>query len=332
MITGGATERHRAPRLALFNHKGGVGKTTLTIDIAIAISKMGKRVLLVDSDPQCNLTSHLIPADEVDELLNESDTESGRTVWSALKPIVEATGNVGYVEPYERRANLFLVPGDIRLSVFEADLNELWAQCYQRKPKGFRGTTSLSALVNEIATRLDVDLVFYDSGPNIGSLNRVVILDCNYFVIPAACDQFSVRALSTVGRTLVSWIREWQTIAELAPAATYLLPGQPRFLGYIPQRFRVYGQKLTADHSEYEMLLEKHVRSDIISILREIDPQLAAGSPQDFMLGQVKDFGTTVSAAQKDQVPIAEKNAAAKEIFAAIATKILHRLGILQAS
>lgn len=330
--TGGATERHRALRLALFNHKGGVGKTTLTIDIAIAISEMGKRVLLVDSDPQCNLTSHLIPADVVDDLLNKSDTESGRTVWSALKPIVEATGKVGYVEPFERRENVFLVPGDIRLSVFEADLNELWAQCYQRKPKGFRGTTSLSALVNDIATRLDVDVVFYDSGPNIGALNRVVILDCDYFVIPAACDQFSVRALSTVGRTLVSWIREWRTIAELAPAATYLLPGQPRFLGYIPQRFRVYAQKLTADHSEYETLLEKHVRSDIISTLREIDPQLAAGPLQDFMLGQVKDFGTTVSAAQRDGVPIAEKNADAKEIFAALATKILHRLDILQAS
>ena len=328
MSTGGVTERHRAPRLALFNHKGGVGKTTLTIEIAIAMSALGKKILLVDSDPQCNLTSHLIPVDVLDDLLNKSDSESGRTLWYALKPLVEATGNVGSIEPYERRENVFLVPGDIRLSVFEADLNEFWAQCYQRKPKGFRGTTSLSALVNDIATKLDVDVVFYDSGPNIGPLNRVVILDCDAFIVPAACDLFSVRALSTVGRTLVSWIGEWQTLADLAPAATYLLPGQPRFLGYIPQQFRVYGQKLTAGHAKYEALLAKHVRSDIISTLREIDLQLAPGSPEEFLLGQVQDFGTPVSTAQGDGVSIAENSAEARKVFKAMATKILHRLDI----
>ena len=44
-------------KIALFNHKGGVGKSTLTINIANALAKMGKTVLLVDADPQCNLTS-----------------------------------------------------------------------------------------------------------------------------------------------------------------------------------------------------------------------------------------------------------------------------------
>ena len=44
-------------KIALFNHKGGVGKTTLTVNIANAMAEAGKRVLLVDADPQCNLTS-----------------------------------------------------------------------------------------------------------------------------------------------------------------------------------------------------------------------------------------------------------------------------------
>jgi len=49
-----------APRLSVFNHKGGVGKTTLTVNLACAIAEAGHRVLLVDSDPQCNLTSYLV--------------------------------------------------------------------------------------------------------------------------------------------------------------------------------------------------------------------------------------------------------------------------------
>ena len=58
-----ATKRHKATRISIFNHKGGVGKTTLTINIAAALASLGNRVLIVDSDPQCNSTAYLVDAD-----------------------------------------------------------------------------------------------------------------------------------------------------------------------------------------------------------------------------------------------------------------------------
>ena len=92
-------KRHKAKRLAIFNHKGGVGKTTLTVNVAQALASLGERVLLVDSDPQCNLTSYLIDAAVVDDMLDSSETESGKTIWSALKPVADGSGDIKLIKP-----------------------------------------------------------------------------------------------------------------------------------------------------------------------------------------------------------------------------------------
>ena len=59
-------------------------KTTLTVNIAAALAAMGKRRLLVDSDPQGNLISHLVEEAVVDDLLDNADTDNGQTLWSAV--------------------------------------------------------------------------------------------------------------------------------------------------------------------------------------------------------------------------------------------------------
>ena len=181
-------ERPATPRrLTIFNHKGGVGKTTLTMNLAAVLAGRGKRILLVDSDPQCNLTSYLVTDEVVDDLLDNSDGPEGATVWSAVKPVSEAVGGVRAIAHIEVGIDgLYLLPGDIRLSEYESDLTEFWAQCFQRKSRGFRGTTALSELVSQVAAELKIDLVFFDTGPNIGALNRAILLDCDFFIVPLA--------------------------------------------------------------------------------------------------------------------------------------------------
>ena len=323
--------RFRAVRLAIFNHKGGVGKTTLTVNVAAALAQMGKRVLLLDADPQCNLSSYLLEESVLDDLLDHSDGPEGATVWSAILPVSEAVGEVRMITPVELSIkNLYLIPGDIRLSEFEQDLGTMWNECIQRRVKGFRGTSSISKLVNDVCSAHNIDYVFYDCGPNIGSLNRSVLLDCDWFIVPVACDLFSLRALRTLGRTLSSWISEWARISELAPDDLYVLPGHPRFMGYVPQRFRVYRGVVARGYASYLGKIERRVSSDIVAVLRKIDPSLAAKSMEDNKLGQIKDFGTIANESQVQGVPMRVVDAGtedqrdeARDAFKGIAKRII---------
>lgn len=296
--------RSHAPRLTIFNHKGGVGKTTLTVNLACAIAEKGHRVLLIDSDPQCNLTSYLVEEAVVNDLLDSSDSVDGKTIWSALKPMVEGTGDAKPVSPIELPQGISLVAGDVRLAEFEAELGTYWAECFQRRVRGFRGTTALSSLVSRIADQCKADIVFYDTGPNIGALNRAILLDCDYFVVPAACDLFSLRAIKTLGHTLSNWIREWQQIEELAPEDIYLLPSKPKLLGYVTQRFRVYASKPSTTYAQLLPRIEKSVKEDLFTILERIDKELVSKAKAPLRLAEIQDFSGLANHAQQEGVPL----------------------------
>jgi cellulose biosynthesis protein BcsQ len=296
-------------RLVIFNHKGGVGKTTLAVHIASALGTLGKRVLLVDSDPQCNLTAYLVEESVVDDLLDNSDSDHGGTVWSSLKPVCEGTGDLRRVKALERLPNVYLLPGDVQLAEFEQELGPMWNECFQRRTRGLRGTTALSQLVEQTAKELDIDFIFYDAGPNIGPLNRVILLDCDYFIVPAACDLFSIRAFKTLGHALVKWIGDWQTIVDLTPTGSYLLPGSPRFLGYITQRFKTYRGDVSSSYAKYLPRIEKSIESNLIEVLKRLDDRLIAPGIGRYEMGQIKDFGTIANASQMEGVPMSKVHA-----------------------
>ena len=312
-------------KIALFNHKGGVGKTSLSANIAFALAQQGHRVLLVDSDPQCSLTTYLSDEAAVNEWLDESDTEKGRTIWSAVRPVLTGSGEPRNIPPVERRENLFLIPGDIALFEFEEYLSEAFANCARRRIEGFRLVTAIGRAASKAAADIEAEFIFYDSGPNIGALNRAIMLDCDGIVVPAACDEFSLRSFSTLGTTLARWINEWEGVSTRPPEQAPLLRGFPELIGYIPQRFKVWGGLPASSYSGFMSKLESSFSKDIVEKLRASFPQIPARGVSDYKLGEVRDFGQSTIRAQREGLPWWEVGSAAASawpVFEGIANRL----------
>src|SRR5690242_11992055 len=96
----------RMKTISFFNHKGGVGKTTLVFNTGLALTRLGYTVLFIDADAQANLTSAALPVDKNEEVL-----ENDRTIYGALLPVIEGTGDLADVKPIRVRNGAYLLPG-----------------------------------------------------------------------------------------------------------------------------------------------------------------------------------------------------------------------------
>ncbi|MQA29101.1 MAG: AAA family ATPase [Luteitalea sp.] len=329
-----------AKSLALFNHKGGVGKTTLSINMADSLADLGLRVLLVDADPQCNLTSFYLDEKKLDELLGESDDVDGGTIWSAIKPVVDGKGPIKTVEIFEVREGVLLCPGDVLLATYEEELPASWTGSFARKSRDYDVMCALSRASRQMAADYGVDILLYDVGPNVGPLNRTILLDSDYFATPVAADLFSLRALSTVGRSLAKWITDWQTVRQLATKAdrATLIHGCPTYLGYITSAYKVAsGRIATKPHEYWEARIAPRVRDRIVADLKAVDPALVPHAGNK--LASIKDFHSLAPQAQSLGIAIgklrghvnsgyySQIDEAAVE-FQGLALEVMKRMGI----
>ena len=329
--------------IALFNHKGGVGKTTLTVNLARAFHQLKKRVLVVDADPQCNATAFYLSEAEVDKLLDESvNPEEGGTLWSGIALYVRGRGDTRAVQPFEIDDNVMLLPGDVLLGSFEDRLSTAWKDSFSRDATSIDLMSAVYRCVKQTAETYEADVVLYDVGPSVGSLNRAILLGCDYFIIPVGCDLFSLRALRAVGQTLRSWMNDWDTVRKLSKELDdiTLLPGQPAFVGYLTQHFNIYRGRSTIAFEEWEKRIAPRIIRDVIGPIGEIDQKLVPkGSP--LKLGQVPAFHSLAPLSQKHGVPIGglrgcadvnhgwyPKIDEADELFIGIAREIAARVGL----
>ncbi|MCY1071772.1 AAA family ATPase [Nannocystis sp. RBIL2] len=297
----------RGPKsLVLFDNKGGVGKTTLTFNLAHMFARLGRRVALMDLDPQCNLSALALPDHVLESIWD--DGKPGQTVASCVEKVRIGKGELAQPVGYELADDLYLLPGDLRLSRFESRLARDWPQIMAEDNElALHAVTAFDRL----AVSFGAELLLFDVGPSLGALNRAVLLASDAVVVPLAPDLFSLRGLQNVGEVLHEWREEWETarVKNLQSASRRREP--PPWLpqrGMQPLGYVVQQQLTIADEPvrAYQRWLKQIPASFAEDVLQRSDP--APGSVQDDLhcLGFLRHFASLVPLAQAAHKPLFE--------------------------
>lgn len=108
--------------VSLFNNKGGVGKTTFLFHLAHSLADLGKTVLMVDCDSQCNLTVYSLAESTIDQAWQPA----GNSIYRQIEPVYRTIGNIRNRAATSLSTRLHLLPGDLSLSEFEDRLGDSW--------------------------------------------------------------------------------------------------------------------------------------------------------------------------------------------------------------
>ena len=236
----------KASVLTFFNNKGGVGKTSMIYHLAWMFASLQKRVVIFDLDPQSNLTAAFLDEDEIESVWNHQD--EGSTIYNCVNPLA-GVGDIAEPELKNITTNLYLLPGDIRLSDYEGVLSEAWPGSMgdSNLYRPMRILSSFWQVMQMAADQEEAEIILIDIGPNLGAINRSVLIATDYVVIPMGADLFSLQGLKNLGPTLRKWKNQWEKRLdnwkeneEASLRTSFQLPqGKMQPIGYLCQQHSV---------------------------------------------------------------------------------------------
>jgi chromosome partitioning protein len=257
---------NRGRIISVFSHKGGVGKTTFVFNLGYQLARDGARVLLVDADPQMNLSaaaygksmdidySH---ADLSDEDLNRS-TEDSIEQWRSFREqyrnfdehfnhyaqrdihTAEEPLKPFYRAEFDASVTLDLLAGSIELSSSESTWYDIVmgsrGGSAPRDPRvsGFR--KSLDDL------RPGYDFVLVDTPPSASSvITAITVSESDYFIVPTTPNFFSLQAINNLHDIVEKW--DWLLDKHRETPNTRGLSLKSRFLGFVVNRSKKFQHK-----------------------------------------------------------------------------------------
>lgn len=150
--------------ISIVNHKGGVGKTTSVSSLGVALSDLGRRVLLVDLDPQCNLTDSL------------SVPGSGRTIYDSLREGKD-------LPQVQIRERLWICPSSLDLVSMDLELSGVRGREYR---------------LRDLLSPLEYDYILLDCPPSLGLLTINALTASGEVFVPLTPEALPAKGLGTL--------------------------------------------------------------------------------------------------------------------------------------
>lgn len=334
-----APQEKRPIQISLFNHKGGVSKTTTAFNLGWMLASKGKKVLLVDCDPQCNLTGMVVGYRSEADFDTIYKTGGVKNIRDGLAPAFESRpALIAPAEclPIKGRTNMFLLPGHIGLAEYEVTLGiaqELSGSLVtlQNLPG------SLRYLFDVTAKKYEIDYVIVDMSPSLGAINQNLLMTSDYFLIPMAPDYFSVMATDSLATVLPKW-KLWAEGAQSIPVlknATYPFPvTHCKFLGTVVQKYRLReGNTASSAFQKWIDEIERGVQAKLLPALAgnkmllsdHVYESVDASNGRPIL--QMSDFNSLIALSQKYKVPVFDLSDAQLEQEGIVLTRTKRSMG-----
>ena len=160
--------------IAVVNQKGGVGKTTTAVNVSTILAKKGKKVLLIDSDPQGNATSGVGVDKNTDKSIYDVLINDDSLIETIIKTPIK---------------NLYLCPSNINLAGAEVELVSMFSREQKLKMK-----------IEEL--ELDFDYIIIDCPPSLGLLTINAFTASNSLLIPIQCEYYALEGVGQLMNTV----------------------------------------------------------------------------------------------------------------------------------
>ena len=245
--------------VSIINYKGGVGKTTLTANLAAELAFRGKRILALDMDAQCSLTFSFVTPDYWQSRLGgEDESETDHTIKSWFDGIVDDEGDTESLENLvlqnlkvrrhlgDAGGCLHLIPSHLGLINIDLDLAYMLSgvppsRLHQRRAKVYG---QLKSQLTEYATSAEYDYVLIDCPPNFNIVTKNAIVASDEILIPAKPDYLSTLGINYLLRSLKVLVEEFNQDSKSAKI-------DPAILGVIFTMIQIYAGEPIGAQRQY---------------------------------------------------------------------------------